>query len=267
MAVAIRKWRALFSIYMQDSLAYRASAVIWILTDTLPAMIMPLVFISAMEPGGQISGFSAADFVSYYLTMLLLTNFITSHIMWDLAYEIRDGAFTVHLVRPISYFQVTFIRNLTWRIMRVMLFAPFFFLFLWGFRGYLEGFTPYLGWEAWISIAFGHLVSFTFILWMAMLALLFTEIQSIFGLYYIPMLFLSGQLFPIQLLPEWAASIAKFMPFYYTTAMPTELIVGRITPEQAHPLIVAQIGFIVVQIIVARMLWRWGLKFYTGVGM
>jgi ABC-2 type transport system permease protein len=265
--IPIRKWRSLFSIYLQDSLAYRASAVIWILTDTLPAMIMPLVFISAMPTGGSIAGFSAASFVTYYLVMLLLTNFITSHIMWDLAYEIRDGLFTVHLVRPISYFQVCFMRNLTWRIMRVMLFAPFFVLFLWGFRGYLETFVPYLGWETWAAIVLGHLVSFTFILWMAMLALFFTEIQSIFGLYYIPMLFLSGQLFPIGLLPDWAANIARYMPFYYTTAMPTELIVGRLLPADAHPMLLMQVGFIGVQLLVAHGLWRWGLRYYTGVGM
>jgi ABC-2 type transport system permease protein len=252
---------------MQDSLAYRASAIIWILTDTLPAMIMPLVFISAMPDGGTVGGLTSGQFVVYYQTMLLLTNFITSHIMWDFAWEIKEGVFTIHLIRPIGYYQVAFIRNLTWRIMRVMLFLPMFFVLLLLFREHLHGFQPYLGWETWLSIILGHLVSFTFIMMMVQLAFFFTEVQSIFGLYYIPMLFLSGQVFPIQLLPDWAAVVAKAIPFYYTTALPTELVVGRVLPSEAPRLIAVQCAWIVGQYIVSKLLWRWGVKQYTGVGM
>ena len=267
MHATVRKWRALFSIWLQDGIAYRASGVIWILTDVVRSAIMPLVFIAAMEPGGTIAGFSAGQFVLYYLSLLLLLNFITSHLMWDLSYEIKEGIFTINLLRPVSYFQVCFIRNLAWRLLRLVYFAPMFAVLLFLYRGYLTDIHLYLGWEVWVAVILGHLVSFTFVYMMSMLALFFQETQSIFELYYFPMLFLSGQLFPISLLPDWAIYAAKLMPFYYTTALPVEVLIERLSPVSALPLILAQVGWIIGQSVAARYLWRFGLKHYTAVGM
>ncbi len=262
-----RIWRALFSIWLQDGLAYRASAVIWILSDTIPAMIMPAVFIAGMGAGGEIGGFDAGQFVAYYLVMLLFSNFITSHLMWDMAYEIKEGIFTIHLLRPVSYFQSSTIRNLAWRVMRTTLFIPIFLLLLLFYGKYLVGIELYLGWEVWISVVLGHLVSWAFVYMMTMLALFFTEVQSIFALYYFPMLFLSGQLFPIHLLPDWASKIAAYLPFYYTTGLPVELCIQRIAPSSAIPLMGIQILWIVGSAIGAKLLWKSGLKHYTAVGM
>jgi len=199
MAVAIRKWKAVFGIYFQDGLAYRASGLIWILTDLVTAITMPLVWAKASTTTGVIGGFTQGDFVLYYLCQLLIGSFITSHIMWEVAMEIREGQFSTQLVRPISFYQFTFLRNLSWRIIRTALFAPFFVALLWLYRSYLSDATVYLGWEFWTSFVLGHLVSFTLVTMMAMIALFTTEVMSIFELYYVPMLFLSGQLFPVLL--------------------------------------------------------------------
>ena len=117
-----------------------------------------------------------------------------SHIMWELAMEIKEGQFSTMLLRPMSFYQLNFFRNLSWRVIRPILFAPFFVLLLFAYRGFLTHAEIHLGWEFWASVAMGHLVSFTFVMMMAMLALFTQEVSSIFELYYIPMLFLSGQL-------------------------------------------------------------------------
>lgn len=263
----LRKSAALMGIYFQEGLAYRANGVIWILTDTVPAMIMPLVFIASSKEGGTIAGLTNAQFVQYYLTMLLLTNFITSHLMWELAMEIKEGVFTINLLRPVSYFQVCFIRNLTWRILRLFYFVPIFFVLLLFYYKYLSSATAYLGWETFAAILLGHLVSFSLVYMLTMLALYFQETRSIFELYYFPMLFLSGQLFPIYLMPGWIVSIAKVMPFYYTTAFPVDIILGKVSPAGSHGLLLVQIVWVAVHLVSARVLWKFGLRHYTAVGM
>jgi ABC-2 type transport system permease protein len=267
MAIAIRKWKAVFSIYFQDGLAYRASGLIWILTDLVTAITMPLVWARASTTTGVIGGFTISDFVLYYLCQLLIGSFITSHIMWEVAMEIREGQFSTQLVRPMSFYQFTFLRNLSWRIIRTALFAPFFVALLWLYRGYLGDASVYLGWEFWVSFLLGHLVSFTLVTMMAMIALFTTEVMSIFELYYVPMLFLSGQLFPVSVLPPWASAIAKWLPFYYTTGAPTEILVGRVSGAQSLNILLMQAGWIIVAYFGAKFLWSRGLKYYTGVGM
>ena len=86
----LRKWKAVFSIYFQDGIAYRASGLIWVTIDLATAVTMPLVWARASH-SGPIGGFTTSDFILYYLCMLFLGSFITSHIMWELAMEIKEG--------------------------------------------------------------------------------------------------------------------------------------------------------------------------------
>ncbi len=266
MTATFRKWRAVFGIYVQDGLAYRASGVIWILTDLVTAVTMPLVWAAAAS-GGPIAGLTRGDFVAYYLGMLVLGSFITSHMMWEMAMEIREGVFSVYLVRPISFYQFMFLRNLSWRCIRCGLTLPFFVALGFLYRGHLAGFQPNLGWELFAAVVLGHLVSFSFIMMMGMVALFVQEAVTIFELYYVPQLFLSGYLFPVALLPGWASALAKVFPFYYTTGAPTEILIGRISGQAAVQVLLTQAIWIVFCFLAARVLWRKGLKHYTGVGM
>ncbi len=253
-------------IFIQEGLAYRASGIIWILTDLTNALTMPLVWAKAAG-GASIGGMQAGDFVVYYLAILLLGAFITSHMMWEIATEVREGIFSTYLVRPISFMQFSFIRNISWRMLRMCLTAPFFLALLFFYRGYLENFHANLGPEFWIAVILGHLVSFFFVMMMSMLALFVQEAMAIFELYYIPQLFLSGYLFPIALLPDWARQAAKVFPFYYTTGVPTEILIGRLGGQAAWASIGVQCIWIVVFLLLGKVLWKKGLKHYTGVGM
>jgi len=263
---AWRKAKAVFDIYFQEGIAYRASGIIWILTDLGMAIIMPLVW-NAASSRGLIQGYSTADFVTYYLALLLIGCFVTSHIMWEIATEIREGFFSVYLVRPYGFLETMFLRNLSWRVIRLTLVAPFFILLLWAYQGLLQGATLYLGWEFWLSLILGHLVSFMFVTALSLLALYTQEAMAIFELYYVPMIFLSGQLFPVSLLPAWAQGLAKLFPFYYTTGAPTEMVVGRLNAAQRLECLAIQCVWIALSYGLYRWLWHTGLKRYAAVGM
>lgn len=261
-----RKWRAIFSIYFQDGLAYRASGLIWIMTDVTIAVTMPLVWVAAGQ-GQDIAGFSGRDFILYYLFQLLLGSFITSHLMWEISMEIKEGQFSTMLLRPVNYYALSFFRNLAWRVIRPTLFFPFFLLLLFAYRSYLTNPTLYLGFEFWLALILGHLVSFAFVMMMSMIALFVQEATSIFELYYVPLMFLSGQLFPISVLPDWARNLAMIFPFYYTSGLPTEILIGRVGANAAWQGIGAQLVWIVFAYAGFRFLWSRGLRHYTGVGM
>jgi ABC-2 type transport system permease protein len=263
----MRKWKAIVSIYLQEGFAYRVNGFIWILTDCVPAMIMPLVLIASMSSSGSIRGFTAGEIVAYYLMMLVVTNFVTSHFLWDLALEIKEGQFTVHLVRPVGYFAICFLRNLSWRLMRTTLFLPFLVVLIGFYWRYVPEISLHLSWQFFVCVILSHLVSFTFVLALSMLALFFQETRSIFELYYFPMLFLSGSLFPVKLLPEWAVRLAKFTPFYYTVNVPVELGLGILPASDAPRMMALQAVWIGFNLAVAKLLFFEGMKRYTAVGM
>lgn len=259
-------WWAIFRIYLQDGIAYRASGIIWILTDVTTAVTMPVVW-SAAAKGGAIAGYTGAGFVGYYLVNLFLNGFITSHIMWDVAVEIKEGQFTTSLMRPVGYWETCFFRSLAWRMIRPVLFLPFFLLFLWIFRADLGGTTLHLTPVAFLSVLGGHVLSFSMSLALAMIALFTEEAIAIFELYYVPLLFLSGTLVPVDVLPEWAARLSRALPFYYTVGGPTEIVLGRVAGGAEWSVIAIQLGMSLGFYALYRVLWTRGTRVYTAVGM
>lgn len=266
LTTSLRKWRALFGVYAQDWLAYKANGIIWVLTDLVTTITMPLVWASAAGHG-MIAGYNAADFTVYYLAMLVLGSFITSHIMWELAFEIREGVFTNYLIRPFSFFQTIVIRNLAWRTIRCFLTIPFLAMLVVAYWNLLGNAHVYLGWHLWVATLLGHAVSISVVLMLSMVALFIQEAVAVFEMYYVPQLFLSGYLFPVAVMPEWAGKVALALPFYYTTGLPVDVVVGRVKPEQAVPLIGVQVLWIIGAALATKLLWHRGLRHYTGIGM
>ncbi len=266
MQVAWRQFRALFSIYIQDGLAYKASGLIWVLTDVATAATMPLVMVAAAK-GGILAGFAASDFVLYYLVMLLITSFVQSHFMWEVAHEVKEGVFSSQIIRPVGYLKFMAARNLAWRCVRTIIFFPLFLAILFAYKHLIPDPHLVLTWYSLLSILLGHLVSLTFVMAFAMLALFLQEANSVFELYYVPMLFLSGQLFPIAIFPEWVRQVALIFPFYYTTGVPTEMIIGRISAVQAPQMLAIQAAWILGSFVAFKIMFHYGTRHYTGVGM
>lgn len=265
-ASRIRRWRGLFRIYLSDMLAYPATVTIWVLTDVVGAFVMPLVWLAAQGSGG-FGGYTPEGLVLYYVSMLLVAGFVTSHFMWDIGMEIKEGLFSAHVLRPVSYLEFILCRNAAWRIGRSMVTLPWFVLIALAFAGAIGSATVYLGWQTFASVLLGHLVSISTVLAIAMLALFFEEARSIFEVYYVPMLFLSGQMFPVSMLPGWTVWLAKATPFYYTTGVPTEILVGRLTGEDALWAMSGQVVWIVIGLVAFKILFRLGMRRYSAVGL
>ncbi|MBS1717907.1 MAG: ABC-2 family transporter protein [Armatimonadetes bacterium] len=266
MARLLNKWKAIFIIWLQDAMTYRASLVIWILPEALNGMLMPLVWIAAGK-GQAIAGFEPSQFVQYYLVLLTMQGFVVSHMMWDIAFEIKDGIYSVQMLRPISYFQFQFFRNLAWRANRTIMFLPFLACLVLFYQSYLHGLNYYWGVDLWISVLLGNIVSFSFVLAMAQLAFFVQEAQALFEFYYFPMIFLSGQAFPIAVMPSWVRSLSPLFPFYYTTGVPTEIAIGKLSGPAAHTAMGIQVVWIAISLVMYKILMKTGLPKYSGVGM
>lgn len=254
------------SIYIQDGLAYRASGVIWVLTDVTTAITLPFLMLAAAR-GGEIAGFTGAEIVSYYVVMLLVSSLTQSHFMWEIGEEIREGIFSSQIIRPMSWYQFLMARNLAWRLVRTLLFLPFGVGFLFLFREQLGATQFSFSWEGWVLLILGHLVSVMFVVPFGLIALYTQETESLFNLYYFPMLFLSGRMFPVAVFPQWVQVVAEWTPFYYSVGAPTEAFLGKLTGADAVRVMGIQLIWIAVCFVAYKWIWARGMRRYTGVGM
>jgi ABC-2 type transport system permease protein len=261
-----RQYAAILRVYTADILAYPATVTVWVLTDVVGAVVAPLVWLAAKHQG-SIAGYTPEGLVFYYVAMLLVGGFVTSHFMWDIGMEIKEGQFTAHILRPVSYLEFILFRNLAWRLGRTVVTAPWFLVIAFAYSASLGKSPAYFGWETWASVLLGHLVSISTVIALAMLALFVEEARTIFEVYYLPMLFLSGQMFPVAMLPEWAQGLVRTTPFYYTTALPTEILVGRTAGAAAVNGLLGQLAWILGSLVLYGFLFRAGMRRYTAVGL
>lgn len=266
-ALRLRAWWTVLGVYLQDNLAYRSQAVIWMLADAVPALVLPNLWLAGFQGRETIRGFTPSGLVWYYLVSLCLANVATSHVMWDIAREIQDGRFSAFLTRPFPYAAYQYAGNLSWRLMRAAFFVPILLLGLFLFRNVLRWEAYDLGpWFLFAALG-GHVLSFLIAYSLGLLALFFTETRGIYLFYYLPMGFLSGELVPLAMLPDWARSLAHLLPFRYTLAFPAEIFLRRLGVQELLHGFLLQAVWVVLIGLAAGWLWRRGLRHYTGVGM
>lgn len=263
-----RKWWTVLTMFYQDGLVYRANAVIWIMTDVVTAVTMPLIWLASYNGRPFIQGFTPSDMVSYYLVILALTGFVESHIMWDMANDVKQGRFNIYLTRPFSFMQYMYASNLGWRTMRTILAIPIYICVIGLFHRYLPVHPHFnIGWTFWLSIVLGHLVSFTITYAMGLISLWLYEARSVYNFYYLPLIIFSGQVAPLSLFPAFLQRVVYFMPFPYTLAFPANIFLGRVNGEQILQGLLIQCLWIIISLLATRYLWYGGLKRFTAFGI
>lgn len=262
LVASLRKLAAIFRIYLRDCFAYPAANLIWVVVDSKTAIVLPAVWMAAAG-SGAIAGLARNEIVAYYLVAMFISQFVTCHLLWDMAEDIREGRVQAHLLRPISYFWMNSARNLAWRVMRIVIFLPIWPLIMLGYGGFGgAGLTPSR--VFWVAVLLAHTLSFLAAFFMTALTLWTVEFVSLFRVYYAFEMFLSGRILPLGSLPGWVQNLADALPFKYMIAYPTDLLLGRATG--AHGLLI-QLGWALILGVLGPWMFRRGLRVYAGAGL
>jgi len=258
---------ALMAIYVQESLAYRASMFIWMLVDTVQCVVMPLVWLNAYNGRADIGGYVPGEMGLYYLMMAVVSSFVTCHLMWDFAMDVKEGILSQWLLRPVNVVAWLLVRNSAWRIFRMIMFLPVFALCAFYYREHIDWSMLHLtGWFI-LSVILGNLVSFTIGMAMSNIAFWVQEVQSVFGLYYLPLMLFSGYVIPQSLAYGWMQVVAAVLPFRYTIGVPVEIALGKLSGDAMLFSIGMQLFWLVAGSLIGYALWKRGLRQYSGVGM
>lgn len=235
--------------------------MVWVLGDLNASLLMPVVWHAV----GGVAGYSASQVTTYYVIAMAVTQIVTCHLLWDIAVDIREGAFSVSLTRPIPYFWFSLARNIAWRIGKLVLFVPVLCVLLMVY-GLPELNTVSFGFEFWVALVMGQSMSFAAAYCMAMVTLWTTEFESLFWLYYLPDLLFSGRVVPLSAFPDWAKGLASVSHFRYTVGFPTEIAMGRLSPGDVWFGLAMQSGYLLAFAWLGQALFRRGVRQYAGFG-
>ena len=101
---------------------------------------------------------------------------------------------------------------------------------------------------------------------LALAAFWTTRVGAINRVYYVALLFLSGQMAPLALLPQPIRILASVLPFRWITSFPVELLLGRVGWQEALTGLGIQAAWIIVCLVLLRLVWKAGVRVFTAVG-
>lgn len=260
----LRVFPALLRVGLADAVAYRAEYLVWLLSTTMPLIMLALwTTVAAEAPYGR---FGSADFVAYYLGAFVVRTLALAWVTWELNYEIRTGALSMRLMRPVHPLSVYLAEHVAAIPLRAALALPLATIFLVAVGGSRFASDPLQLALVLPAIVGAFLITFLAGVTIGSLAMFVEQSNSLAHIWFGLFGLLSGYLVPLELMPPWVARLADFLPFRYMLGYPVELMVGLLDRGAAlrgFALQWAQVGLLWL---LAARVWRAGLRRYEAYG-
>jgi ABC-2 type transport system permease protein len=255
-----------FKVTMASFIQYRAALVIWLIGHVLEPLVYLVVWTTVTRStGGAVGGFTAADFAAYFIVLMVVNHMTYTWIMYEYDYRVRQGTLSADLLRPVHPIHSDIADNITSKLITLPGMLAIAALMSLVFR-------PSLSAVPWALAAFVPVVLLAFLVrfvteWtLALAAFWTTRTSALNQAYFMAMLFFSGQLAPLELLPHPVRVIAFVLPFRWTVGFPTELLLGRLTPAQVLTGLGMQAAWLAAGLVLMKRVWRAGLRVYSAVG-
>ncbi|MCG2691336.1 ABC-2 family transporter protein [Microgenomates group bacterium] len=265
----MRKFLAYFHNSISDALVYRATGFIWMLNDLGPALVMIIFWLAAFQTKDTIAGYTLSSMVFYYFGVMMINSLIATHPQYFMSEEIRSGAFSNYLVKPVKLAVYKLASALAWRAIRVIFFIPII-LILWQlFPAQLTHLSFSLTTLVLFifSLSLSLLINFFIKMILGLTTIWFTEAGWLFLSFNIVASLFSGEMIPLDLLPSNIIAVNNFLPFKYLVYFPLSLILNKIsTAKELFFGLSIEVFWVIFFYCFYRLVLRRGIKNYCAYG-
>jgi len=251
---------------IQSELQYRAATYMYMVGMVAEPVIYLVVWSTiARQNGGSVEGLTPGDFAAYYIVWTLVRNMNIVFTPYGWEFRIREGQFSGLLLRPLHPIHYDIAQFAGGKFVWVVLYLPIAV-------GLSLAFHPTFDVSAIEVLVFlvaiwGAYLIRTMNLWLlGLLTFWTTRASAIFETYMMAELLLSGRLVPLKLMPEWAQTLAAWLPFQWTFYFPIEALVGDLSTEQLLGGLGMQALWTAIGAGLVWICFRRSVKHYTAVG-
>ncbi|HEY3763266.1 MAG TPA: ABC-2 family transporter protein [Verrucomicrobiae bacterium] len=265
----MKKYWHVIGIGIQNNLTYRFNYLTRTLFSFIPLFAM-LSLWQKIYSGGSAShsGWTKAQMVFYYLMVAVVDVFTAvNEDDWQIAADIREGAISQFLLKPIDYLWYRLCLFFSGRLAFIMMAAIPLALFIFCYRSYFV--LPANAAAAMVfpvSMLLTALLQFFISYGMAMLAFWLLEISTFIFILFAFEYIASGHLFPLSLLPAPLFHVIMFTPFPYQLYFPVSVYMGKITGTDLWSGLLMQFAWVLMAYTFARFMWRRGVRKYSAFG-
>lgn len=266
---APRKYWSVFTTGLQNTFVYRWNFLLRSLFGLVPLAGTVFIWRALFESRGEdIRGYDFGQMIYYFLVVLLVDNLVTpTDDEWQIAAEIRDGQINNFLSKPVDYLSYRASLFLSSRLLYTVVTLPAILgVFIW-FREFIVLPKDLATWPIFfVSLAMSAAIQFLLAYALAMLAFWILEISTIVFILYSFEYYLSGRLFPLNVMPDWLQDVLRWLPFTYELYFPVAVLTEKVKGAELWSGLAIQAGWTVLAFLGARFMWKRGLRRYESVG-
>lgn len=262
--ISTKQLSTIYAVKTTRLLTYRAEMLIWILAATFPLVMLALWNAVAQET--PLPGMNSKDIGQYFAVTLLVRQLTGCWIVWQLNLDIRTGALSAQLLRPLNPLIVNSIWMLAAMPLRVAYLTPVLLL--------LSIWMPdILFWPSMpnllffiLSVSCAWLLNFLIQSIFGVLAFWLDRTEALFMIWLGVWLIFSGYTIPLTFFPPELQPLVHALPFRSTLSTPIEILTQQLPASEWLTAIGTQVIWLLIAALTLKWLWTSGLKRYGAFG-
>ena len=265
----LRAMPTILRVGLAEAIAYRAEMFVWVLSTTMPLIMMMLwTAVAQFSPVVASNGkqYGAPGFIAYFLAVFIVRQLVSSWASWEINWEVRQGTLAMRLLRPIHPIFSYAAGNVAALPMRAFVTVPVVVIIF--ATGVQDRFPHDLAtWACWaLSMLLGWMVTFFANVAIGALSMFIESSIKVMDVWLAAFFVFSGYLFPPDLFPGWLKALADWLPFRYQLGVPVELLTSAHSTAETISLLARQAGWAGAMCVLCFGLWTVGVRRFQAFG-
>ncbi|MEX0586810.1 MAG: ABC-2 family transporter protein [Pirellulales bacterium] len=262
---------------MEERLVYRGDFALGTLMRFLPIVtqifLWGAIFESVRAATGsgdelRLFGYTYHDMIAYYLLTIVSRAFSSMPgLGTGIARQIRDGEIKKYLIQPVDMIGFLLLARVGHKLVYYGVAIGPFALVFYLCRHFFPPAPPPHVLAAYVaSLLMAFLLGYFLEATLGMVGFWLLEISSLMFVYMLLNFFLSGHMFPIDMLgPEWSG-LFQLIPLQYLAYFPAAVYLGKVQGTELAIGLAAQAAWVLAFIVLSRVTFERGVRQYSAFG-
>lgn len=277
----LKLWWAIFRVSVEERLVYRGDFAFGTLMRFLPMLTQIFLWWAIFDAMAarqgdttdvnaiRIKGYNLHDMIAYMLLVMLTRAFSSMPgLTSGIATSIQKGEIKKFLIQPVDMLGSLLLQRIAHKLVYYLIAIGPFALVFFFCRSFFDAGFPAPDQLLGLALALigSFLLGFAMEACLGLVAFWLLEVSSLAFIFMLFSFFLSGHMFPLDLMPAPLDWIIGTMPFQYLAYFPSAVALGKVTGEDLVWGLVVQYAWVIGFWVLCRWLWVRGLARYGGYG-